>query len=272
MDEIVTEITSAENWCQRLGRLDRFAEGRKNLMTTCIPNGKRSGVKRFLSSVKQNSSADAWVTFIRLKIEDKRFSLSDVYSLYADFYKDPKSVKAITQDLTSILESSSLHINQMGFTPRQFPPKKTPESAPEKTSKKSMRGNNSFVKMVTIDIGNLPIIASDQYHENTITMPASDIRGFGDKGKDILPFMRKKLHNIITESAYQNDYGGKYIVQRDDLVLMRAKSSNSPIYMSYKISDLAAVDAEQPEDAMIYITGEKQSIGIMKLTTIEKLN
>ena len=72
-DKMITEFTHAENWLQRLGRLDRFGENSEiNSYITATPetlaNGKQSGAcARFLNQSHCLQSAKAWYEFLKDK-------------------------------------------------------------------------------------------------------------------------------------------------------------------------------------------------------------
>ena len=77
-DRMLTEITSAENWLQRLGRLDRFGESQTvNPYITVIPQsivttGKlTSTCSKFLNQLCAWNSAKAWLAFLNDKLENK---------------------------------------------------------------------------------------------------------------------------------------------------------------------------------------------------------
>ena len=75
--KMVTEFTHAENWLQRLGRLDRFNENQGiNHYITVIPetlaDGKQqSSCARFLNNLNTLQSAKKWYEFLQDKLTDK---------------------------------------------------------------------------------------------------------------------------------------------------------------------------------------------------------
>ncbi|NOX27456.1 MAG: CRISPR-associated endonuclease Cas3'', partial [Gammaproteobacteria bacterium] len=111
-NKIITEFTHAENWLQRLGRLDRFGENDAiNLYITAVPEsiaetGKQKGAcSRFLSGLHSFQSAKAWREFLMDKdIEGKSVTLAEIYQLYRDFYEDDKCRDAVDQDLIGALK------------------------------------------------------------------------------------------------------------------------------------------------------------------------
>ena len=108
---MITEFTHAENWLQRMGRLDRFGENTQaNVYITATPktlaNGKQSGAcARFLNQSNCLQSAKAWYEFLKDKITDNPLlSITDVYQIYQDFYDNDKNKEAIGQDLLTALK------------------------------------------------------------------------------------------------------------------------------------------------------------------------
>ena len=126
-DKMLTEYTVAENWLQRLGRLDRFGENTQpNIYITAVPetlaNGKQNGrCARFLNQSHCLQSAKAWYFFLLDKIADKStFTIGELYQLYQDFNEDPKSREAIEQDLVVALKNSVYLLNTKVMDPFAF--------------------------------------------------------------------------------------------------------------------------------------------------------
>lgn len=264
-DKMITEFTHAENWLQRMGRLDRFGENiEANVYTTAVPktlaNGKQSGAcARFLNQSNCLQSAKAWYEFLKDKISDKpSVTITDMYKIYRDFYDDDESREAIGQDLLTALKKSVDIINDKVMDPVSFPNKSKPKDDKPKIKKNSLRGNNRFVQMAVMNIGNGKDQFPDQYayDENDygghLTMGVETICGYGDSGKDLLAFMAKKHHNIkdTAKKAY-----------KDSILLGEARTPETPIYLSYTPEDLKQVEAEPNLYAIYYAIGKNQTIG-----------
>ncbi len=269
--QMTTEFTHAENWLQRLGRLDRFGESTQiNVYTTAVPEtlsqGKQSGAcARFLNQSHSLQSAKAWYEFLKDQLaEDTVITISKAYQLYQAFYKDSKVKEAIEQDMLTSLKQSVELLNCKIMDPICFPSKKKPKSDKPKIKKNSLRGDNRFVQMAICNIDNGKEEFPDQYayEENELehlTMGIETIRGYGDSEKDLLAFMAKKHHNIKEQAkkAY-----------KDSVLLGEARSPETPIYLSYIPADLKKVESKANDYAIYYAIGKNQPIGAISASQL----
>ncbi|MBV1874901.1 MAG: CRISPR-associated endonuclease Cas3'' [Gammaproteobacteria bacterium] len=263
--KMVSEFTHAENHLQRLGRLDRFGENEiVNTFVIAIPetlaNGKQSGAcARFLNQSNCLQAAKAWGDFLQDKIADKQtLTISDLYQIYRDFYDDPKSQEAVEQDMLAALKKSVDVINAKVMDPVSFPSKRKPKSDKPKIKTNSLRGDNRFVQMAVLNIGNKKEKLPNEYAYNEsdgeghLTMSVEVICGYGASDKDLLAFMAKKHHNIkdSAKKAY-----------KDSILLGEARNPETPIYLSYTPDDLKRVEATPNPHAIYYAIGKNQPIG-----------
>jgi CRISPR-associated endonuclease/helicase Cas3 len=271
-DKMVTEFTHAENWLQRMGRLDRFGENpNDNIYITATPetlaNGKQSGAcARFLNQSNSLQSAKAWYEFVKDKIVDSPvLSISDIYQMYQEFYDDDKNRAAIEQDLLSALKRSVEVINAKVMDPVSFPNKSTLKSDKPKIKNNSLRGDNRFVQMAVWNIANDKDEFPNKYAydendlQGNLTMGVEIICGHGISEKNLLAFMAKKHHNIKDNSkkAY-----------KDSLLLGEARTPETPIYLSYTPEDLKQVEAEPHAYAIYYAIGKNQPIGAIAVNKL----
>lgn len=272
--KMVTEFTHAENWLQRLGRLDRFSENQNiNHYITAIPEtlatGKQQGnCARFLNGLNTLQSAKAWYEFLQNKLTGKPLTISDIYQIYQDFYKNGNCRAAIEQDFIKALKKSVEVMENKVIDPVFLPRKPTTDQV--KIKKHSLRGDNRFVQMavcVITDKDNLSFPNQYAYDETNydgeLTAPVEEICGYGNSEQNLLAFMVKKHHNIKedTKKAY-----------KDSVLLNEARSSETPIYLSYVPDDLKKVEAQAHSYAIYYAKGINQPIGalaINKLLTTE---
>ncbi|MEE9356022.1 MAG: CRISPR-associated helicase Cas3' [Methylococcaceae bacterium] len=266
-DKMITEYTHAENWLQRMGRLDRFGENKQaNIYITATPetlaDGKQSGAcARFLNQSNCLRSAKEWYAFLQDKLADQSvFSITEIYQIYQDFYQDPTVKKAIEQDLLDALKKSVEAITAKIMDPVAFPNKNKTKDDKPKIKRNSLRGDNRFVQMAVWNIENGQDEFPNQYayeesnDEGNLTMAVETICGYGDSDKNLLAFMAKKHHNIKEDAkkAY-----------KDNVLLGEARSHESPIYLSYIPADLKQVEAQANPYAIYYAIGKNQPIGAL---------
>jgi CRISPR-associated endonuclease/helicase Cas3 len=272
-DEMISDICSAEDCLQRLGRLDRFGENAfVNRYTIAIPNQfkKTNGVGKFLSSLNSFASAKAWREFLEAKLMDeKRLRLKQLYAFYYEFHHNETTKKEIENDLLKAVQKSVSLISDRVTDPiRLFQNKKEAANKRGKISKNSLRGDNRFVQLAVCSVSGL-----DQYQfENRYAyqMPISDneqidnitaekelIEGYGNSEKSLLAHMAKKHHQIK---------GGKAPF-KDFILLNEARAPESPIYLSYTTEDLdkAGREAGQHPWAIYYAVSDKQPIGAISI-------
>ncbi len=268
-DQMITEYTHAENWLQRMGRLDRFGKNQQpNIYITATPdtlaNGKQSGAcARFLNQSNCLQSAKAWYAFIQDKTADKPIlTITEIYQIYQAFYDTPAVQKAIEQDMLAALKKSVDVINAKVMDPVAFPNKNTPKNDKPKIKKNSLRGDNRFVQMAIWNIGNGKDDFPNQYaydendDQGNLAMAVEAICGYGDSAKNLLAFMAKKHHNIKN---------GAKKAYKDSVLLGEARSPETPIYLSYTPEDLKQVEAKANAYAIYYAIGKKQAIGALSL-------
>ncbi len=274
-DRMITELTNAENWLQRLGRLDRFGlNDEVNVYTTVIPqsseNGKQTNsTAKFLASLCSWQSTVAWLDFLKDKLSDKdEVTLNELYAIYQDFYADSSSQAKVAQDIQTALSKSVQLINSKVTDPISFPPKSKQKDKVMKIAKNSLRGDNRFVQMAVCEVGDdLQPTFIDEYaydeeadltQEVGLTESVDRITGYDDSDKNLLAFMKAKHHNIKdnTKKAY-----------KDFMLLSEARSPENPIYLSYTSKDLEPIggERERHKHAIYYVKTDKQPVGAMQI-------
>jgi CRISPR-associated endonuclease/helicase Cas3 len=265
---MVTEFTHAENWLQRLGRLDRFSKNTEvNRYIIAIPetlaNGKQQGnCARFLNGLHTLQSAKKWYEFLQDKI-DQPLTIANIYQLYQDFYRNPTYLAAIGEDFIKALKKSAEVMNAKLIDPVTLPRK--PASGKVKIKKSSLRGDNRFVQMAVWNIKNGKEEFPNEYaypetsEEGELTVPVEDILGYGNSEQNLLAFMVKKHHNIKdTKKAY-----------KDSILLNEARCPDTPVYLSYVPEDLKKVEAQPHSYAIYYAQGIHQPIGAISISKLQ---
>jgi CRISPR-associated endonuclease/helicase Cas3 len=281
-DYMVSELTTAENFLQRLGRLDRFgANSNPNIYCVAVPElihqGKGTGAAaRFLNRQYSFAATKAWYRFLQTEeIENQTIQLPALYLLYRKFHETELAKQAMESDLLACFKQGAQLIQNKVVDPITIPPKKATEKGRSKISKHSLRGENRFVQMAVCEVSQWPKIeflneyayqppVSDREQFDNLIAPLDEIQGYGDSDRNLLAHMKSKHHNII---------GGQKAF-KDFILLNEARDPEFPVYLSYTPEGLDRVGGESSRHsyAVYYVVCDKQPIGaisIKQLTTNE---
>lgn len=291
--QMYTDLTSPENWLQRLGRLDRFGENKElNIYTTVIPesakNGKQNSLQaKFLASLCVWNSTVAWLNYLQEYLDDNELdtvTLNELYQVYQNFYADDDCREKVTEDIEKTLKQSVSLINAKVIDPISVPPKsKRSKDGVAKISKSSLRGNNRFVQMAVCTVDNelnptfINEYAYDEHTDHTrITVGLTEsvdkmlgkcFNGEIDADKNLVYFVRKKYHNIM-QAKYPEE---KFKAFRSDWDIVKlARSPEYPIYLSYTPDDLEPIggERERHQFAMYYVKTNKQPVGTVPINKL----
>ena len=271
-DKMVAEMTHAENFLQRLGRLDRFGKNDKiNQYVVAITDGVKRGKEKgssatFLNKLKSLQSTKVWYDFLQNELSDGEITINQIYDLYDRFYKDENCRKWIEQDLVAALKDSVVRIENKLVDPVTFPKYKK-EDNKIKIKKYSLRGDSRFVQMAVVEIINRKhsLKHKNKYVDDVLTYELSKIEGIHNgqykPDRDLLSFMYKKDHKIQTMKT------GKRVKQKysTNTIKNEARDPESPIYVSYTNEDLDLCNDRPRQYAIYYAIGKQQPIGAISL-------
>ncbi|WP_321394081.1 hypothetical protein [uncultured Desulfuromusa sp.] len=276
-DKMVSEMTHAENFLQRLGRLDRFGKNEQvNEYVVAITDAVKRGVAKggsssFLNHLNTLQSTKAWFEYLQSKLlEDKRVTINQIYELYDLFYKDDTACRLIEQDLVSALRESVCWIENKLVDPVTLPSNKKEENK-IKIKKHSLRGNSRFVQLAVVEIVDRKQLPThlNTYLDEVMTYEISRIEGvFNGQKKpeqDLVAYMHKKDHKI------QSIKKGVSVRQKHSVNIIRneARDPDTPIYVSYTIDDLNLCHDTPNPYAIYYAMGIRQPIGAISLKQLE---
>ena len=287
-ERMFTDMTSPENWLQRLGRLDRFDSNHSlNIYTTVLPKsaetGKQSSSKaKFLANMNVWHSSVAWLNFVKDYIADKgdTVKINDLYQIYKAFYADEKCQEKVREDLNKSLKESVKLINDKIIDPISMPSRKKQKDGVAKIANVSLRGDNRFVQMAVCEVDNQltpTFIEEYAYPEDTdhskitvgLTERVSRIQGGKEmarnKDKDLTVFMGSIHESIMRHKGFEIQK-----IRNEKQLLGLARSPEFPIYLSYTPSDLKAVLRDGHKYAMYYVKISKQPVGMMSIDKLKQ--
>lgn len=276
-DAMYTELTSPENWLQRLGRLDRFGQNKKiNPYTTYIPltlkeSGKQScNLARFLNKQFEFQGAYQWYLWLEDQLADKQtVSLSWLYQQYQNFYE--QKAEPLAEETLKLLQKSAALLTKKLHDPIAFKAKSS-KSDTVKISASSLRGDSRFVQMAIVQfdqVGNWKVTneyACDKSTpDNQFTMSVDEIQGYDEGGdNNLINFMHQKHYKI--QKAKGEKYSRRY---KSYLLKNEATDALLPIYLSYTEDDLALCHDTAHEAAIYYAIGTKQPIGAIAIQKLK---
>ncbi|MDK4706853.1 CRISPR-associated helicase Cas3' [Kingella negevensis] len=285
-ERMYSDLTSAENWLQRLGRLDRFdGNNAVDVYTTVYPENlqKNKGQGYILNEhLYIFNSTKCWLDFIQRKLNNKTVvKINELYEIYQEFYTNTECEKEIKKDLEEALKEGVRLMNYKMNVPISIPARKTQKDSVAKIASVSLRGDSRFVQMAVCEVdSDLKLRFLDEYaypedtdHSKiTVGLTESTNRIQGGKGegkqdkKDLLAFM-SSVHETVMK------YKGLEFpkIRNGRQILGFARSPEFPIYLSYTPTDLKAVLRNGHQYAMYYVKTTKQPVGMMSRNKLENL-
>ncbi len=283
-DFMLSEMSSAENILQRLGRLDRFGQNTEvntlNIaITDGIKNGKQTGASAmFLAKLNSLHSAKAWYSFLTERLDNKVFQLPELYQVYKDFYHSNHTEKEIQQDLESAIKSSITLLSTKVTEPVKVYKVKT-DVKKMKISKNSLRGDNRFIQLAKIDLNDpkQPVFLNEYAYQ-----PPLDDRGEFDNLTESTPLIRElglmqfiaQKHGNIDPTHPVKGIPEKKMVTRQKVLESYARDAEYPLYLSYIEDDLNNVGGTsiRHNAAIYYAVCDQQAIGSISIQDILKFN
>ncbi|WP_425356644.1 hypothetical protein, partial [methanotrophic endosymbiont of Bathymodiolus puteoserpentis (Logatchev)] len=99
------------------------------------------------------------------------------------------------------------------------------------------------------------------------TLGVNEISNY-DEDESALKFMGKKHHNIKVDDNQK--YGVTETTRlKTRLYLKNSRDPETPIYVSYTPNDLDIVKTEASDEAIYYLKGINQAIGVMSISKLQ---
>lgn len=277
-DRMYTELTNAENWLQRLGRLDRFGQNvDNNIYTTIMANNAVTGKQtssnaRFLNQLHAWHSTVIWLKYLQTYLQDKTtFKLNELYDIYRSFYQNSSCLSKVEEDFLKALKQSVTLINNKILDPIYVPFNGVKKTDTAKMAKTSLRGDSRFVQMAICNIETDKTISFPNDYaydgtsivdDTTITESVEKMQGYDDSSKNLVAFMHAKHHNIV--AGYKKAF-------KDFELLNQARTAENPIYLSYTPIDLKKVNSPANPHSIYYVLTDRQPVGSIALDKLAHL-
>jgi CRISPR-associated endonuclease/helicase Cas3 len=268
---MVTEFTHAENWLQRLGRLNRFSEQRDTVWyKTAIPmtliiGGRGGACERFLAATHTLESAKAWYSHLQGLDLTAGYTVNQIYQWYDDFYASSEGKQAVDRDLLRSLRKGVEVVKSRLLDPVCLPilPKKTDN---KRLKRVSLRGDSRYVQLAMLRVESLEKweildrYACDKANAgDLLTLPVNEIEGYDAMGdNNLMRYMHQKHHKIMKAKGLRHKKSYKLF-----LLEQQAIDSEHPIFVSYTTADLGLCHDTPHPRAIYYIIGDRQPIGAL---------
>lgn len=281
--DLYTDLCSAENWCQRIGRANRFASniGVATVTTTVHEKTLNSEINgnpeiQFLNKINMGNQAMAWVNYIKNTLfKDGALSanltLKDIYQAYKDFHKTGEALNAYDEDFNKTVKASIKIFKDNDFTPYEF---LKPVSKKKKDKKKmsaiSIRGNSYFALPVRYDFENkklgewLYIPGDDVDPDDLITVQELDLIVHKEVYYYQINALSGLILNVLGDLFANATYSKNYKKMDSEKIRLEARNSTSPILLSYPslIPDYKIKNSK----SLMYVNKGKLKIGLYEIS------
>lgn len=277
---MLSEITCAENWCQRLGRVNRFAT--ENIIGQFITISENNLVEeeteknsfiKTLNHLNMMEQTIAWNYFLKEKLKNNNIQfLKEIYNLYDEFHKLESTQKAYDVDFEKIIqESENLFNKNNSFEPYQIKSKK--DKTKNKLSKRSIRGNNLYIlpRKLILDTNEESWLYIPKNIDNNLGEENNSIsiekNGISFNPNEILQLAEQQSSFIKDKSINENEKPLKYEQKllkylNGQIVLRKALEIENPLIVSYPKAD----------KGLIYLIYKDLIIGLIKLEKLKSID
>lgn len=281
-ERLITDLTSPEKTLQRLGRLNRFGEDFKGDFIIAVPSKAldssikaKSDVISLLSKNNEKDSTLLWLNFIMEKISNNTdFKLSELYSLYKEFYAKKETIDTMKDELKKSLEKSYANIRKNLLNPIDLIAGSEKKAQQKILAKNSLRGKSYNSKMAVYEIINGQLFLTNDYVEN-ISMSRDLILMYDEKYDFIKETVKK--HEILFKGLDKKSLSLLKKAKKEksekyySFVLDLSRKESFNIYTSFSKNNLTSFNLEKNKDEdYVYVKTKTQNIGYLRLKQLTK--
>ena len=232
-----------------MGRLNRFGESFKGDFIIAIPSKAldlsiktKSDVLSLLSKNNEKDSTLLWLNFMMEKIANNSdFKLSELYSLYKEFYTKKETIDIMKIELEKSLVKSYSNIRKNLLNPVDLIGGLAQKQKEKKIAKNSLRGKSYNSKMAVYEIIDGKLFLTNDYVENI------------SLSRDLI-LMYDEKYDFIKETVKKHENLFKGIDKKSLFLLKKAKKEKSEKYYSF------VLDLSRKEDFNIYTSFSKNTL------------
>lgn len=281
---LMTELCSAENWCQRLGRCNRFASNLSiaNFITVLSDkslNGEilNNSEAKFLDRIGMKNQTFSWIEYLNNKYfinneggseKEVRTNLSQIYQDYKEFHSLDLTKKAYEIDFQKIIEESIKIFDRNDFTPFEYwKSLKNKSKKNKKLSSLSIRNSSVFVLPTCYDVktktlGGWLYIPDENLEANKLlTIGEEELLRRGDVFNKQINLLSNTRISQFSYATYSSE---KIYKKMNPFKLkLEAKTPTSPILLSYpeSITNYQILN----DKVLFYVSKGNLKIGLYEL-------
>lgn len=242
-----TDAPTAENFLQRVGRVNRFSTfpSGEIVLYDVVKNGKINLVADVLSKMHQGKRAQAWLNWCISQNLYKELSLEELYASYDLFHASPTTTESYLYDFKKMIDASGKLFGKMVFDPIQWPTKKV-QSTTKTLSSQSLRGASYYILPRFYHVENGKTIHDDwlytsSSHSDQLLTDSLRHILFADESEQgtLLDYMACSDTSVLHETSrlspelIKSFKGGKNKKMRLSTWKMKSRNPAFPIVLTY---------------------------------------
>lgn len=280
-EQLITEMSNAENTLQRLGRLNRFADDFVGNFVIGVPENifsdelKGSALLNNLSLRGERKSSILWIKHLKDKMLNggcsAKFKLSDIYGVYRDFYCDEEVSKVMMDELLASLKKSYKNIKYNILNPVEIVGKKN-KSKSSNLSKYSLRGKGVYASMAVCDVSGGKMVLTDDYVVG-VNIPKDVVLSYNENYSLVKECVKnhetlykdkdRSLQKLLAKA--KKEKSDKYY----RIVLDQSRNDDFNIYTSFSKKDMITFNHDENEGgSILYLVSNGQSIGYLRFNKL----
>jgi hypothetical protein len=260
-----SEISTAENFIQRIGRLNRFGEHESANLFSFAASNQDGATKK-----SRDERINSWSGYIAKQL-GRSFTKADLYGLYKDYHDGPlkdSTEKAYAHDFAKSISDAALIFKSQVLSPRamNLSSKRLDVVKPSKLSKFALRGSSLYVATVK------------KTFDKSLNILTTSWIGFQENDRLLLPIdaVTKHAHHYIRSMVNSLKWSSsnevylpidfcnfinkkiKYITKSPASIVIIGRNSETPIVVRNTTGDSICSESD-----LTYFSSDDLIVGLM---------